>query len=167
MDRKKIPVTRNKRSSAISPIIATLLLILIAIAAGVVVYAYVIGFVGNSTQNSGQNTSIISIDNFCASHGNTTCGGSAFSLTVRNEGTTTISFSTNAPSLYISDVTSGIVPVGATPSCTPSSVAPSQTYTCTIATWNKVAEPSAGDTISVKIVNPDGGQASASIKALS
>ena len=34
------------------PIIATLLLILIAIAAGVVVYAYVIGFVGNTTGGS-------------------------------------------------------------------------------------------------------------------
>jgi len=44
---------------AISPIIATLLLILIAIAAGVVVYAYVIGFVGNSTSGSGvENTNI-------------------------------------------------------------------------------------------------------------
>jgi flagellin-like protein len=45
----------NERN-AISPIIATLLLILIAIAAGVVVYAYVLGFVGNTTtgQPSGQ-----------------------------------------------------------------------------------------------------------------
>ncbi|MDE1971307.1 MAG: hypothetical protein KGI50_07075 [Patescibacteria group bacterium] len=33
----------------ISPIIATLLLILIAIAAGVVVYAYIIGFMGSTT----------------------------------------------------------------------------------------------------------------------
>jgi flagellin-like protein len=48
-------ILSNKRK-AISPIIATLLLILIAIAAGVVVYAYVLGFVGNTTtgQPSGQ-----------------------------------------------------------------------------------------------------------------
>jgi flagellin-like protein len=50
---------RINNKKAISPIIATLLLILIAIAAGVVVYAYVIGFVGNSTTGSGvENTNI-------------------------------------------------------------------------------------------------------------
>jgi len=38
---------------AISPIIATLLLILIAIVAGVVLYSYVVGFVGQTSQNSG------------------------------------------------------------------------------------------------------------------
>lgn len=39
----------REHRKGISPIIATLLLILIAIAAGVVVYAYVIGFVGTTT----------------------------------------------------------------------------------------------------------------------
>jgi len=49
----------TKYKKAISPIIATLLLILIAIAAGVVVYAYVIGFVGSTTGGSnGQNTQL-------------------------------------------------------------------------------------------------------------
>jgi archaeal type IV pilus assembly protein PilA len=50
----------NKK--AISPIIATLLLILIAIAAGVVVYAYVIGFVGNTTTGQGSGTSSLTSD---------------------------------------------------------------------------------------------------------
>jgi len=47
-----------RTKSAISPIIATLILILIAISAGVVVYAYVAGFLGNTTSNtqSAQNT---------------------------------------------------------------------------------------------------------------
>jgi archaeal type IV pilus assembly protein PilA len=52
----------KKTKRAISPIIATLLLILIAIAAGVVVYAYVAGFIGNSTQNQGSTINSISID---------------------------------------------------------------------------------------------------------
>jgi archaeal type IV pilus assembly protein PilA len=47
----------NQRK-AISPIIATLLLILIAIAAGVVVYAYVIGFVGSNTSQAGSKTTL-------------------------------------------------------------------------------------------------------------
>ena len=51
-----------KERKGISPIIATLLLILIAIAAGVIVYAYVIGFIGNSTSNSGGTTNTLSID---------------------------------------------------------------------------------------------------------
>ena len=49
MNRSKI---LNQRKG-ISPIIATLLLILIAIAAGVVVYAYVLGFMGNSINQNG------------------------------------------------------------------------------------------------------------------
>jgi archaeal type IV pilus assembly protein PilA len=52
----------SQEKKAISPIIATLLLILIAIAAGVVVYAYVIGFVGNSTGNTGSSQNQLSID---------------------------------------------------------------------------------------------------------
>lgn len=51
MNRKILLETKEKR--AISPIIATLLLILIAIAAGVVVYAYVLGFIGNSINQNG------------------------------------------------------------------------------------------------------------------
>jgi archaeal type IV pilus assembly protein PilA len=60
--KKEMKQQINKKSKAISPIIATLLLILIAIAAGVVVYAYVIGFVGNSTGNTGSTQNDISID---------------------------------------------------------------------------------------------------------
>ncbi|HKW05520.1 MAG TPA: archaellin/type IV pilin N-terminal domain-containing protein [Nitrososphaerales archaeon] len=72
-----------KQKKGISPIIATLLLILIAIAAGVIVYEYVINFVGNSTGNNGGGTNTLSIDQFTASSKVT-----AFPATVylRNEG---------------------------------------------------------------------------------
>jgi flagellin-like protein len=59
---RKILSGKAKERRAISPIIATLLLILIAIAAGVVVYAYVIGFVGSTTGTQGTGTSQLSID---------------------------------------------------------------------------------------------------------
>src|SRR5262249_25614811 len=52
----------QKNKKAISPIIATLLLILIAIAAGVVVYAYVIGFVGSTTGGGNTGNTQISAD---------------------------------------------------------------------------------------------------------
>jgi archaeal type IV pilus assembly protein PilA len=51
-----------KERKGISPIIATLLLILIAIAAGVIVYAYVVGFIGSTTTGQASGTSNISID---------------------------------------------------------------------------------------------------------
>jgi archaeal type IV pilus assembly protein PilA len=55
----------------ISPIIATLLLILIAIAAGVVVYAYVIGFVGQN-QTSAPQTETLAINAWTFAGGNLT-----------------------------------------------------------------------------------------------
>jgi flagellin-like protein len=76
---------------AISPIIATLLLILIAIAAGVVVYAYVLGFVGNSTGNSGGNVDTLSIDQLTLSSSSTSVTATAY---LRNKGPAAESFNT-------------------------------------------------------------------------
>lgn len=52
----------RKQLKAVSPVIATLLLILIAIAAGVVVYAYVLGFVGSSTRGGSVATGALAIE---------------------------------------------------------------------------------------------------------
>jgi flagellin-like protein len=81
----------NKEKRAISPIIATLLLILIAIAAGVVVYAYVLGFVGNSTGNSGATTDTLSVDQLTLTHVTSSIPVTAF---VRNEGPNVESYNT-------------------------------------------------------------------------
>ncbi|MHB2036942.1 MAG: archaellin/type IV pilin N-terminal domain-containing protein [Nitrososphaerales archaeon] len=80
-----------KERKGISPIIATLLLILIAIAAGVIVYAYVVGFIGNSTSNSGGTTNTLSIDQVALSSKATNFPVTAY---VRNEGPSTESFNT-------------------------------------------------------------------------
>ena len=84
---------RNKpaKRRGISPIIATLLLILIAIASGVVVYAYVIGFVGNSTGNTGATTDTLSIDQLVLSSKPTNFPVTVF---VRNQGPSTEYFNT-------------------------------------------------------------------------
>lgn len=79
------------KKKGISPIIATLLLILIAIAAGVVVYAYVIGFVNNSTGNSGANIDQISIDQLFETHVTSSIPVTAY---VRNEGPSVESYNT-------------------------------------------------------------------------
>ncbi|NIM44758.1 MAG: hypothetical protein GTN80_09135 [Nitrososphaeria archaeon] len=51
-----------KNRKGVSPVIATILLILIAIAAGVVVYTYAIGFLGTSTTTTQVEQSALSID---------------------------------------------------------------------------------------------------------
>ena len=171
MDRK-ILLTPIKEKRAISPIIATLLLILIAIAAGVVVYAYVINFVGNSSSNSGSTTSVISIGDFCASSAADACSGTNdYYISVLNTGT--VSIPANAVvQVYWTDVTAGTS--GSTTCTIPNSaVAPGNSYTCAAneasgSEWNGlgITAPSVGDTLSVKLVNPDGGSATSSTKVI-
>ncbi len=166
MDRARLfHKTKREKHSAISPIIATLLLILIAIAAGVIVYAYVIGFIGNSTSNSGGTTSLISVDNFCASNSGKCTGSQAYQVVIRNVGSAAIA--TGSAQLYFTDVTSGVT---GSISCTiSSSVNPGSTYTCTSggASWpSGTPTPSSGDTVQVKIVNPDSGQTTSTTRAI-
>ncbi|MGI0091223.1 MAG: archaellin/type IV pilin N-terminal domain-containing protein [Nitrososphaerales archaeon] len=155
---------QNKRKQGISPIIATLLLILIAIAAGVVVYAYVIGFIGNSTSNPGGAQSTVSIDNSCISasgaSGKCGTGTNYVALTVRNVGTTTIAGSLTS-NVYLTDVTSGTT---FSYTCTTSATAPGSTFSC--ADTTTTTGFSSGDTVSLKIVMPDGGESTSSVKAI-
>jgi len=51
-----------KSVKAISPVIATLMLLLLAVAAGVVVYAYVMGWLGGSTKGSSTAQGELSLD---------------------------------------------------------------------------------------------------------
>jgi archaeal type IV pilus assembly protein PilA len=167
VNRTKILSSQAKERRAISPIIATLLLILIAIAAGVVVYAYVIGFVGNSTGNTGSNLSVVSIDNFCASASLGKCtSGNAFYIVVRNVGSTSVP--TGTAQIYFTDVTSGAT--GATTCTIAAAVSPGATYTCAnagSATWpSGTTAPANGDTLTVKIVNPDSSTATLSVKVI-
>jgi len=82
------PISNNK---GISPIIATLLLILIAIAAGVIVYAYVVGFIGSSTSNTGGSSAAISIDQLSLTSKTTTFPVVSY---LRNLGPASESFNT-------------------------------------------------------------------------
>ena len=166
MNRKILSEIRKERR-AISPIIATLLLILIAIAAGVVVYAYVIGFIGNSTGNTGNNTSVISIDSFCASASLGKCtSGNAYYIVIRNVGS--VSVPSGTAQVYFTDITSGAT--GSATCSIAAAVNPGSTYTCAnsgSASWPAgTSAPSNGDTLSVKIVNPDSGEAALSVKVI-
>jgi archaeal type IV pilus assembly protein PilA len=161
---KKLTQLPSSKSKAISPIIATLLLILIAIAAGVVVYAYVIGFVGNSTTGPGNTQGVISIDNFCASS-LSHCGGDNYTVAIRNVGSTTIPAGT--VNLYFTDLTSGKAGTYTCP-ISAGGLAPSSTLSgCTIASYPVGLSTTAkGDSMSLKAVTPDGSQATASTKVI-
>jgi archaeal type IV pilus assembly protein PilA len=166
VNRTKILSSQAKERRAISPIIATLLLILIAIAAGVVVYAYVIGFVGNTTQNTGNNVAVISVDNFCASASLGKCtSGNSYYIVVRNVGS--VSVPAGTVEIYFTDATSGAT--GST-TCTISAVSPGATYTCSnsgSASWpTGTTAPSNGDTLNVKIVDPDSGATTSTVKVI-
>jgi archaeal type IV pilus assembly protein PilA len=159
---------RRERSSAISPIIATLLLILIAIAAGVVVYAYVLGFVGSNTNGSAPGTSQLSID---------TSSGSSASNTVtaffRNIGGSAAIIT----SVYVLDTT-GTPVLGGSVIGTASSPVTGCTITSTTTTMPCSISPSAtgsislssvtltkGNTYQIKIDTQDGSSVSQSFKA--
>ncbi len=160
---------RPRHKKAIAEIIATLLLILIAVAASVVVYTYILNFVGNVSQVNSGNTSAISIESFCAS-ASTRCTqvgglGTSYYIVVRNAGATSISInSTREPALYFSDITAGkaiSLPCNALPSSIPSG----GTSVCFNTTTNALGI-GAGDVMEIKVVDPDGGASVTSTKAL-
>jgi archaeal type IV pilus assembly protein PilA len=162
--------SRRERKSGISPIIATLLLILIAIAAGVVVYAYVIGFVGNTTTGQGSGTSQIAIDTAAAK-------GSTGALTafVRNVGGSSATIS----AFYVVDTTGNPVAGGSfigTTSASSAVACATITTTagmdCTLAAGNTVQiniasgiTMSAGSSYQLKISTADGSFFTYSFKA--
>jgi hypothetical protein len=87
---------------AFSAIIASLILMLLAVAAGVVVYAYVMGWIGGATTNPRQ-TGHLSFD---TTYANTTA--KTINIAVRNVGGTNLLLS----NIYVqgADVTSNCVP---------------------------------------------------------
>jgi len=172
LDQKKLVtrVRKMRERQAISPIIATLLLILIAIAAGVVVYAYVLGYVGNSQANSGGATSIISISNFCveASSSSHNCNGAQYFISLQNVGSASIA-SGSVLQMYFTDINSGNTGVI---SCTvastlgPASSASIPSASACSSTTGTLLTTNAGDTVTVKVVAADGGTATSSVKVI-
>lgn len=152
--------TNYRRS--ISPIIAILLLILITIAAGITVYAYVMGFVGDSQSTSHPSGTTVSIDDFCASVV-MLCGSNGYSIVVRNVGETPISNGTIR--LYFSDRTKG---TSAAISCQLSlPVNPGGTFVCPSGSDNPLPvtlSATPGDTISLQLNVPDGSAVVSSAK---
>jgi flagellin-like protein len=84
---------RSKK--AISPVIATLLLILVAVASSLVLYTYVMGYLGSMTKGGSSMQGVLSLDSASAS-----ATTSTITAYVRNVGSVSVSI-TNA---YVDDV---------------------------------------------------------------
>lgn len=86
---------RFTRRRAVSPIIATLLLIAIAVAAGIIVYVFVNSISGNLTQQGGQQVADqLSMDAYSApTSGTTPCTAPCVYVVLRNVGSTTLTIS--------------------------------------------------------------------------
>lgn len=74
----------SKNKKGVSPIIATLLLIVIAVAAAVVTYAFVTGFIGGATGGAGGGQGSMSMDSYIVYDSNSA------GLYMRNTGTKTL-----------------------------------------------------------------------------
>lgn len=153
-----------RERSAISPIIATLLLILIAISAGTVLYAYVMGFIGGTTQNPGVVQSTITIESSCVSSTGSGCNGVGYYIVIRNLGSNTIS-SSGTPKIQIYFTDSSTSATGVITCPISSAISPGSSMTCQNSLAG-VLSPTSGDTIQIKVVMPDGGSALGTTKSL-
>ena len=155
----KLHLAKKRRTVGIAEIIATLLLILIAVAAAVIVYSYVIGFIGNATASSGSPPSLISVDNFCASASTHCSGGNGYYVVIRNVGSNQILSGT--PELYFTDQASG--QSAAIPCVIPGPANPGSVYYC--GGFLPAGFPQSS-LVSLKVVDPDGGATTSSTRVL-
>lgn len=160
-------ITIGKRirceKKAISPILATLFLILITIAASVLAYVYVINFSSNSQAQQPQ--TLISIETFCVSLLASQCNSNGYFVEISNTGSASIP--AGAVQLYFSDESRG---TSAEATCQITSpVGPTSTFSCpSVAGTQLPAALNAlsGDFISLQVLCPDGTRATSSAKVL-
>lgn len=154
-----------KQSRAVSPIIATLLLIAIAVAAGIVVYVYVNGLTGSLTAGGGgaQVSDVLELNSYSfPAPGGTTA--TQLTINLQNTGGGSVSIAnvyfdgvwvngTAAPAGGITyTMSSSTVGVGKTTTIT---------FTSSSTGWLTTASPpfpSSGTTHIIKVITTDGGQ---------
>lgn len=155
----------SAKERAVSEIIAALLLIFFTIVAGVIVYAYVMGFTGESEPSSQPLQSIISIDSFCVST-YLLCNSNGYSIVIRNSGSSIVPSGTFQ--LYFRDLGSG---KSATVACQlASGLTPGKTFTCPSGSGTLLPaalSASSDDTVSLHLVGPDGSATASSSKITS
>jgi len=112
-----------KNKKAVSPIIATLLLILIAVAAGVIIYVWATGYIGTQIGTAGgQETFVITYVKYT--------GGNTLKVTIVNQGSTAINIKNVA--VYNSTYSGNPVAQNTTGGISPSVINPGVTQTLTV-----------------------------------
>jgi flagellin-like protein len=138
---------------AVDPIIASLLLIAIAVAAGIIVYVYVNSLAGGLTSGGGQQVSDqLALDAY--NYGTISTGTV---ITVRDVGSTTITIS----SIFFDGQlvqTSWLTPSSGCDTGA-SSISPTGTCTFTIGTGSPAVSAASGTSHIIKIVSSSGGTA--------
>jgi flagellin-like protein len=136
-------ITKFKRSvRAISPVIATLLMIAIAVVASLIVYAWVIGYIGSGTTKASNSMLIQS----------TSRQGTSLFVYVQNVGQGTVQLK-QAQSVYVNDVLKSIKSSTPTISTGTMSFPPTTTATLEI---DLGVQPVANEKLKIKVVATDG-----------
>jgi len=141
--RKMKQLFKEKR--AFSPVIAALILMLLAVAAGVVVYSYTMGWVGGATKGEGGQYGELSLDSTYA-----TASDDKIYAYVRNIGGKSVT----TDNAYVDDILATNI--------TQTAIAEGTVETLTIVASQSLA---AGTTYEVKIVCTDGTSLTFSVKA--
>jgi len=143
----------RSRRKAISPIIATLILIVITVVAGVMLYGFVTGFMAKTTSSSNA-VAQISIASAGVSY-----SGNSSTIVLTNTGTTSVTIT----KVNLLNATTGAVLSSAT-NVTPTTIHGGKTVTLTAFNFTSTPEglPSQGTTVLVQVVTSTGSYAESS-----
>jgi len=136
----------RKNMKALSPIISVLLMIAIAVVASLVVYAWVMGYIGYQTSKTGDSVVIQSVN---WNSDTTGAGSSPTAIYLQNIGSTTIA-AAPAPTLYINGV---LVPITAAPA---GALTTGNTWTITPTPALGATAYQQGSTVTIKITTAGG-----------
>ena len=143
---------------AVDPIIATLLLIAIAVAAGIIVYVYVNSLAGGLTQGGGQQVADqLQMDSYNYANNYATNG---VTLVVRDVGSSSISIS----QVFFDGQTATLTGSGACATAGPTNPI-SPTGTCTVVITGAATSAASGTSHIVKILDTIGGTATINVIA--
>jgi flagellin-like protein len=133
----------RKNVKAISPVISVLLMIAVAVVASLVVYAWVMGYIGFQTSKTGEAVQIQSV----AFSGTPGTSGKLLTVYLQNVGSTSLTLN-QAQCLYVN----GVLDAGTT---APTSLAAGGTATITPSTTNQQTYNS-GTMITIKVTTTGG-----------
>ena len=147
---------RRYLRKGISPLIATVLLILIAISTGLLIYAFATGWIGSRTALGAGPSSSIAIDAAYISYNESASSKCNVTVYVRNIG----SVPTNIAAIYVTEIATGNV-YAVTDLDT--KVDPGQVVELAINFTDTGLEPKSGYSYEIKVVTADGATAATTV----